>query len=62
MRSGDQMFVPEWMLDAHRCHGMEVREHPGLTVSALLELRESADISDRTHGSFKSIFSRMCIL
>ncbi len=42
--SGDQMFVPEWMLDEHLCCGMEVREHPRLAISALLKLRELVDL------------------
>ena len=53
--SGDQMFVPAWMLDEHRCCGMEVREHPQLAVAALLELRELVDLQmSRTAGEVAS--------
>jgi hypothetical protein len=41
--SGDQLVVPEWMLDEEYCRGMAVVERPLLALSALLTLRSLLD-------------------
>jgi hypothetical protein len=38
--SGDQLVVPEWMLDEHLCRGMAIVEHPVLSIASLLALRD----------------------
>lgn len=38
--SGDQLVIPEWMLDEHSCCGMEIVEHPTLSISSLFTLRD----------------------
>ena len=38
--SGDQLVVPAWMLDEHRCRGMAIVEHPVLSIACLLALRD----------------------
>ena len=38
--SGDQLIVPEWMLDEHLCRGMAIVEHPVLSIASLLALRD----------------------
>ena len=41
--SGDQLVVPEWMLDDEHCRGMSVVERPLVALSALLTLRSLID-------------------
>jgi hypothetical protein len=41
--SGDQLVVPEWMLDEEHCRGMSVVERPLVALSALLTLRSLID-------------------
>lgn len=48
--SGDQLLVPEWMLDEEFCQGMEVVERPTLQLSALLSLRALIEAQKRPPG------------
>src|SRR5271155_4559884 len=41
--SGDQLVVPEWMLDEERCQGMEITKRPVVALSALQALRVLLD-------------------
>ena len=41
--SGDQLVVPEWMLDEEHCRGMAVVERPLVALSAFLSLRSLLD-------------------
>lgn len=41
--SGDQLLVPEWMLDEESCRGVEIVERPALHLAALLSLRALID-------------------
>jgi hypothetical protein len=36
--SGDQLVVPEWMLDEELCRSMEIAARPALSLSALVSL------------------------
>ena len=38
--SGDQLVIPEWMLDEHSCCGMGIVERPIFSMSSLLALRD----------------------
>jgi hypothetical protein len=41
--SGDQLVIPDWMLDEERCRGMEIVREPSVALAALLELRSLLD-------------------
>jgi hypothetical protein len=41
--SGDQLVVPEWMLDEDLCRGMEIVARPTPALSALVALRSLLD-------------------
>ena len=41
--SGDQLVVPEWMLDEELCRGMEIVARPTPALSALVALRSLLD-------------------
>ena len=43
LASGDQLVIPEWMLDEEHCRGMGVVERPTVAVSALIALRSFLD-------------------
>jgi hypothetical protein len=46
--NGDQLLIPEWMLDEDLCRGMEVVESPTLALSALVALRGLVDAQQST--------------
>ena len=46
--SGVQILIPERMLDEDPCRGMEIVEHPTLSITALLSLRDLIDAQPRT--------------
>jgi hypothetical protein len=46
--SGDQLLIPEWMLDEDRCCGMEIVQCPTLAITALLALRALVDAQQWT--------------
>ena len=55
--NGDQLVVPEWMLDEEHCRGMSVVEQPLVALSALLTLRSLIDAQPGDtdpHGSLNS--------
>jgi hypothetical protein len=55
--SGDQLVVPEWMLDEEHCRGMSVVERPLIALCALLTLRSLIDARPGDidpHGSLTS--------
>ena len=47
---GDQLLVPEWMLDEEFCREMEVVERPAFELASLLALRALIDAQERTAG------------
>ena len=64
--NGDQLVVPEWMLDEERCQGMEITMQPVVALSALQALRVLLDAQIPRfwtvwNGSFRSIFARRCM-
>jgi len=52
-----QILIPEWMLDEERCHGMEIVEHPTLSITALFALRELVDAQQSTPAPTSTVAS-----
>ena len=48
--SGDQLVIPEWMLDEELCRGMELVEQPIPSLSALVALRSLLDAQPISDG------------
>jgi hypothetical protein len=65
--SGDQLVVPEWMLDEEHCRGMPIVEQPlialsALSCSSLYDRRMSRRHRSSWLANFRSIFARRCML
>lgn len=55
--SGDQLVVPEWMLDEERCQGMEIALQPAVALSALQALRVLLDAQVPPFGQCGTVAS-----
>jgi len=55
--SGDQLVVPEWMLDEERCQGMQIVTQPVLAFSALQALRILLDAQVHSSEQCGSVVS-----
>ena len=53
--TGTQLAVPVWMLDPIFCGQLRDQSHPGLSIAALIALRELLDTQPILHRPIKLI-------
>ena len=58
--NGDQLVVPEWMLDEERCQGMEITTQPVVALSALQALRVLLDAQIPPSEQCGTVASEAC--